>query len=227
MKIAVMQPYFFPYIGYWQLMSHVDVFVLFDDAYYIKKGFVDRNVIKVGDQLVSIKLEVVAASQNKLINQLQLGNNRKRLLKTISQAYRKAPFYEEVSPLIEHIFDGQEDQLSLFLRDAIVATAMRLGIKTDIILSSDLPLAERGKEKIVPIAKLLGATDYVNMMGGRHLYDEEEFKNKGISLSFLSSNAPVPVFGNEARHLSIIDLMMTKSSEDLSSALRSEYSLAR
>ena len=227
MKVAVMQPYFFPYIGYWQLMSHVDVFVLFDDAYYIKKGFVDRNMIKVGDQLVSIKLEVVAASQNKLINQLQLGNNRKKLLKTISQAYRKAPFYEEVNPLMEHIFDSQEDQLSLFLRDAIVATATRLGIKTDIILSSDLPLAERGKKKIVPIAKLLGATDYVNMMGGRHLYHEEEFKSKGISLSFLSSNAPVPVFGDEARHLSIIDLMMTKSAEDLSSVLRSEFSLAQ
>lgn len=208
-------------------MSHVDVFVLFDDAYYIKKGFVDRNVIKVGDQLVSIKLEVVAASQNKFINQLQLGDNRKKLLKTISQAYRKAPFYEEVNPLLAHIFNSQEKQLSLFLRDAIVATAMRLGIKTDIILSSDLPLAERGKEKIIPIAKLLGASDYVNMMGGRQLYDEEKFKSKGIRLSFLSSNAPVPVFGDEARHLSIIDLMMTKSAEDLSSVLRSEYSLAR
>ena len=104
MKIAIMQPYFFPYLGYWQLMNIVDKFVIYDDVNYIKRGWINRNRILVEGKPFYIHVPVMKASQNKIINEMEVfvdSSLRKKELKTIELAYKKAPFFDSVYPLIK------------------------------------------------------------------------------------------------------------------------------
>ena len=109
MTLAIMQPYLFPYIGYWQLLNAVDTFVLYDDVNYINKGYINRNSILVDGKAQQFTLELINASQNKLINEIEIGNNSKKLLKTITQSYIKAPFFEDIITLIEEILTKYPD----------------------------------------------------------------------------------------------------------------------
>ena len=83
MTVAIMQPYLFPYIGYWQLIHAVDTFVIFDDVNYIKKGYINRNNILVNGQKQTFTLELMSASQNKLINDIDIGNNIEKVMESI------------------------------------------------------------------------------------------------------------------------------------------------
>ena len=103
LKVAVMQPYFFTYLSYWQLVQAVDTFVIFDDVSYINKGYVDRNNILIDGQPFSMKLELQGASQNKRINEIKVGGNRMKLLKTIERAYNLEPNFDEALPVISEI----------------------------------------------------------------------------------------------------------------------------
>ena len=123
-----MQPYFFPYIGYWQLLSVADTFVIYDDVNFIKQGYINRNSILVGNEAQKITLEVIGASSNRLINEVQVGNNTKKLLKGIDQAYKKAPEYEKVFPLIQSVLENQEKNLAKFLGNLIQKISTYLDI---------------------------------------------------------------------------------------------------
>ena len=105
MTLAIMQPYFFPYIGYWQLINAVDTFVIYDDINFIKQGYINRNAILVGKKTQRITLEVIGAGSSKIINEVEVGGNAKKLLKSIDQAYKKAPEHEKVFPLIQSILE--------------------------------------------------------------------------------------------------------------------------
>ena len=110
-----MQPYFFPYIGYWQLLNAADTFVIYDDVHFIKQGYINRNSILVGNKAQKITLEVIGASSNRAINEVQVGSNTKKLLKGIDQAYKKAPEYDKVFPLIQSILENPEKNLATLL----------------------------------------------------------------------------------------------------------------
>ncbi len=112
MIVAIMQPYLFPYIGYWQLIKAVDTFVIFDDVNYINKGYINRNSILISGKSQKFTLELVSASQNKLINEIEVGNNSKKLLKTIEMAYKKAPYFYDVFLMIEDILNNKEKNLA-------------------------------------------------------------------------------------------------------------------
>ena len=106
MRLAVMQPYFFPYIGYFQLINAVDKFVFYDDVNYIKGGWINRNNILVNKQKKLISLNLVASSSNKNINEIRIGNRKNKVLNTIRQSYTKAPYFNKVFPIIEEIFNN-------------------------------------------------------------------------------------------------------------------------
>src|SRR5690606_19151193 len=112
MKIAIMQPYLFPYIGYWQLINAVDTFVIYDDVSFINKGYINRNYILLSGKPQRFTLELSKASQNKLINEIEVGNNQNKILRTISFSYKKAPFYKKAFSLIEDIFQQKEKNLT-------------------------------------------------------------------------------------------------------------------
>ena len=216
MRIAVMQPYFFPYVGYWQLLNLVDVFVIFDDVNYIKKGYIDRNTILVNGDLLPLKLELIGASQNKMISEIDVGSNRPKLLKTIEFAYKKSKFYKSFFPVVDKILGFPENNLARYLELSIRELALYLGISTKIVNSSSFQYPETGKDKIIPMVRGLGGHAYINMRGGRSLYDIEHFKQNNLSLVFIE-NYQRP-YGQMSKtfipNLSILDLLFNVSRDD-------------
>jgi hypothetical protein len=222
-KLAIMQPYFFPYIGYWQLINAVDTFVIYDDVNYIKQGYINRNSILSGNDSQRITLEVIGASSNKLINEIQRGNNVKKLLKTLSQTYSKAPEYDRVFPLIEDILNSREKNLAKFLGGSIVKISNHLKINTKIIFSSDIEKNSNlnAQDKILDICERLEVNRYINAIGGQELYNQEAFKAKNIELNFIQTEAiEYKQFNDEfTPYLSIIDIMMLNNIGDIKEML--------
>lgn len=215
-----MQPYIFPYIGYFKLINEVDTFVLFDDVNFIKKGWINRNNILVNKKAFLFTIPVKGASQNKLINEMQINDQsywKQDFLKTILQAYSKAPFFHHVYPVIQQIIEYPENDISKFILHSLKVICGYIKINTEIILSSDIQKNNtiKGQDKIIQICSKLKATEYINASGGKTLYNENEFLEENISLKFSESPQIIYTqFKNEfIANLSIIDVMMFNPSE--------------
>lgn len=225
-----MQPYFFPYIGYWQLINSVDKYIIYDDVNYIKGGWINRNRILINDKPSFVNLKMNGASQNKLIKEVQVSNDnqwKNKLLKTIEHCYKKAPFFDRAFSIIEEIIHNDEEILSLYLENLIRKVAVYLEIETEIILSSTIKKDNdlKGQDKILHICKILGAKEYYNAIGGVGLYSPGEFEANGIKLRFLKTQAiEYKQFNKFEPNLSIIDVMMFNSKEDIKKMLV-KYSL--
>lgn len=227
MKIAIMQPYFFPYIGYWQLINAVDKYVIYDDVNYIKRGWISRNKILINGEARYICLSLQHASRDRLINETKLmesGENREVLLKTIQNFYKKAPFFKEVYPIVEKIILNDEKNLANYLSYSIKRICEYLNINTEILLSSSIKKNNnlRCEDKILEICTLLKANWYINAIGGHCLYSKENFDSAKIQLNFLvSQEIKYKQFKNEfISKLSIIDVMMFNSVEDIKKMLQ-------
>lgn len=222
MKVAIMQPYFFPYISYFQLINAVDEFVVYDDVNYIKKGWINRNNILVNNGSFLFKIPLIKSSQNKLINQISIDNNENwklDLLKTIEYSYKKAPYFENVFPIIKEILFQEKNDLSKFLVFSLKLVCNYLNIKTKIILSSSIEKNNdlKGQDKIIEICKKLNATTYINAIGGQELYNKNDFSKNNIALNFIHSDSiSYDQFKNQfIPYLSIIDVMMFNSLDDI------------
>lgn len=229
MRLAIMQPYLFPYIGYFQLIHATDAFVVYDDVNFIKGGWINRNFILAQGQKNRITLQLLGASPNVLINQVIVGNNKQKLLKSIQQSYSKAPQYASVYPLIEEIILYDEVNLAKYLDHGLRKICNYLGIRPQWYLSSDLSKDNslRGQDKVIAICKELGASHYINVQGGKELYEQGGFSQREMTLSFIEPK-PIEyqqfVGGEFVPHLSIIDVMMFNDQEQCSKLLQ-EYSL--
>jgi len=222
MKIGIMQPYFVPYIGYWQLMNAVDKYVIYDDVNYINRGWINRNRILNNDQPKYFNIPMLGASQNKLINEIHVNIDRKLMeknLRIIESAYKKAPYYGDVYPLIEKIIKCDNDNLAGYIIHSFYIINDYLDITTELILSSNLKKNNelKGEEKILSICELLGADEYYNAIGGQKLYCYKDFEQRGIKLKFLQTNdIEYRQFGSIfEKNLSIIDVMMFNSCEKI------------
>lgn len=232
MKIGVMQPYFLPYLGYWQLMNAVDKYVIYDDVNYITRGRINRNAILVNGTSQNINLMLNKASQNKHINEIFLlddqGISKKKTLKTLEMAYHKAPYWNDVRPLLNDIFEYPELNLALFLKHSFEVIGDYLGIKTELILSSEIDKDNSLKceNKIYAICGKLSATEYYNSVGGMDLYSKDEFARRNIKLSFPKmKEIKYQQFNNDfVPNLSIVDVMMFNSQEEVQKLLL-EYEL--
>ncbi len=218
MKLGIMQPYFFPYLGYWQLLANVDQYVIYDDVNYIKGGWINRNRILNHGQVQYFRVQMSGASSYKHINEIEVQKNEvvvEKAKKTIFNAYHKAPEFENVYPIINSILDCQEQNLAKYLANHLNVICKYLGINTKLILSSDLYKREllTGEEKVIYICQKLNAGVYYNAIGGRELYDVKKFKAEGIELHFLIPNLPEYDQGVKPfiPGLSIIDVMMNNS----------------
>lgn len=232
MKLGIMQPYFLPYIGYWQLIDAVDSYVIYDDVNYIKGGWINRNRILVNGTVKYISLELQGASPNKLINEIDLvpsNKSRLKLLKTIDQSYKRAPLYEEVYPIMEKIFLYKETNLAKFIAHSLKVVCEYLHIDTKLYMSSEIEknCDLKGQDKVINICTNLNATTYINAIGGRELYSFSDFKRSGIELLFLQTSPKIMYsqFADEFQpNLSILDLMMMLSPEAINQLMK-EYVL--
>jgi hypothetical protein len=227
-KLAIMQPYLFPYLGYFQLIKAVDAFVIFDDVNYINRGWINRNNILAQGKAQLFTLELEGASQNKLINEISVKCRPEKLLKSIRQVYSKAPQFSAIYPLIEDILIHQQSNLAIFLEYQLKQISKYLGLHPQWHVSSRLRKnnENRGQEKVLAICNELGATHYINLPGGKLLYDRETFASRGMQLSFIQPKVVTyRQFGNEfVPRLSIIDVMMFNDIENCSKLLE-EYEL--
>lgn len=223
MKLGIMQPYFIPYIGYWQLIKAVDKFVIYDDVNFIKGGWINRNNILLNNQRFLINLLLSGASSNKLINEIEVQENQTKLIKTIESTYKKAPMFDESFPLFLQIMNFKSINLANFLGNSLMEIARYMDIKTKFIYSSDIEKdnSRKGQDKILHICKLLGAKQYINVIGGQELYKKEDFATVGIKLNFIKSElTPYKQFNNDfIGGLSILDLMMFNAIEEINEML--------
>ena len=219
MKVGIMQPYFLPYIGYWQLINAVDKYVLYDDVQFIKGGWINRNNLLLNGDKFMFNLILNSASPNKLINEISVHQNQSKLLKTIELSYKKAPQIKTVLPIINQIVDFENKNLAKFIGNSITQICNYLDIKTQIIYSSELQKDNelKGQDKVISICKALKATEYLNAIGGQELYSKETFKVNDIRLEFIKTEQiEYKQFSNQfIPWLSILDILMFNSKEEI------------
>ncbi|MGC2412140.1 MAG: WbqC family protein [Stellaceae bacterium] len=208
-----MQPYFFPYIGYFQLIAASDVFVFHDDVQYIKGGWINRNRILKDGKPVWITFPVLSAAHDLPIDKRYYAGDpqtRHRLLRRVEAAYRAAPHFAEIYPLIQEVMDFGNANVAAFNAHLIRRVAAHLRIRTAFVSSSELDKDNSltGANRVIEICRRLGATRYINPIGGKELYGADRFSGAGIELGFLSPgvlSGPAP-----PTPLSIIDSLMRK-----------------
>jgi hypothetical protein len=222
MKIGIMQPYLFPYIGYFQLIKAVDRFIAYDDVTFIKQGWINRNRILANGKPLFFSVPLRNASSNKLIRDVHIDNTsyagwRKKYFKTLEQYYSKAPQYKNVLPIIMDVFNGEPEMISALAVRSIKAFCVSLDIKTEILETAthyqNNHLA--AEDRVIDICKQEGAPTYVNASGGQELYSYDNFRRNGIELKFLKSGN---IFYKQLNcsfvpWLSIIDVLMFNAPE--------------
>jgi hypothetical protein len=222
--IAVMQPYLFPYLGYIQLMRAVDTFVFFDDVNFINKGWINRNNILVNGNAHLFTLPLKKASQNKLINEIEISdytNWKAQFLQQIEFNYKKAPHFETIFFWLKKTLETKQfTLLNELVCDTLKSIAGLLEFKTKFQHSSQINYKNgaemNGQDKVLSICKSLNATNYINPKNGQELYNREDFTNQNIKLNFIlmddiqymqNKNKPFVPF------LSILDVLMYNGSE--------------
>lgn len=211
-----MQPYFVPYIGYFQLINSVDRFVIYDNIKYTKKGWINRNRILVNTKDEYISLPLRKDSDYLFVNQRFLSDNfekdKLKILHKIKECYKKSPNYEEALYLVEEIFSFNGTNLFDFIYNSIKIICNYLEIKTEIIVSSTIDINHnlKSEEKVLAICKELKSSVYINPIGGINLYNKSNFIDRGVELLFLKSDElKYNQFENEfVTWLSIIDVLM-------------------
>lgn len=226
-SVAIIQPYVFPYIGYFQLLYSVEYVVFYDDVNFIKRGWINRNRILMNhsDFMFSVPLE--KASQNKLINQTFVLDDqlfKKNFLMQLKFAYSKAPFYNEISELIESVFEHKIKTIADLAIISILKVFSYLDIDLKWMNSSQQFSESKGQERadrLIGITKKLGCNTYFNPIGGKELYQKEYFKSKGIDLGFIQTGEiKYTQLNNEfIPYLSIIDVLMFNDKNEVKNLL--------
>ncbi len=232
MKLGIMQPYFFPYIGYFQLINAVDLFVVYDDLQYISRGWINRNRILVNGKSSYITLPIRSASHLTSIKDSCFNGNfakeKNSILRRIEGAYRKAPHFSETFELIEKCFQCPDPKVSAFVSQTIKQCCQHLGISTPLNITPSLQINAdlRGQDRAIAITKHLGSDHYLNPVGGMEIYSGKEFQRHGIELSFVRTNEfSYKQFGGEfVPNLSIIDVLMFNDRDTIRDYL-SRYTL--
>ncbi|MRT17163.1 WbqC family protein [Vitellibacter sp. q18] len=232
MKIAIMQPYLFPYLGYFQLIQAVDVFVFYDDVHFIKRGWINRNQILIDNKAVKFTMPLKKASQNKLINEIEMAIDEKWLsqfFKTIEQNYKNAPYFEETFQILKTVFEFGHTKIAALAIASVLQVSSYLKLDTQFEISSidySTTTSLSKAERLIAICKIKGGDHYINPSGGKALYHKNTFEKEGITLSFIENElVPYNQFGNQfEKGLSIIDVLMFNSVEDTNKLL-SNYKL--
>lgn len=222
LKLAIMQPYVFPYIGYFNLISKVDKFVFLDDVNFIKKGWINKNRLIFSGKECHFTIPMNSVSQNDLISDVLILKDsrwKKNFQKSIWQSYKHAPFFEQTYFFIEATILSDYISISTLAKQSILMVSNYLDIPTKFINSSiDYNNSHlKGQERILDICVREEAESYWNLPGGKDLYVEKDFNSKNIELNFINQDLKCyPQYTKDfIPGLSIIDVMMHNSPQDI------------
>lgn len=215
MNLAVMQPYLFPYIGYFQLIYASDLFLIYDDVTYIKQGYINRNRILSHNGVVRFTIPVPGASSNKLISDLSFSEKVDKALKMIDQSYSKSPYFCDVFPIIEGVLRLKDRSISSVCLKSFKDIFLYLGVDKGFKKASEIEYDRcvSAQDRLVNFCDYFGASCYINSAGGRELYSRKTFLERGVSLKFIDSLQLEYQQGKNEffPNLSIIDVLMNCS----------------
>jgi hypothetical protein len=230
-KLAIMQPYLFPYIGYFQLMHAVDRFVVYDDVAFIKQGWINRNRILINGEAAYFSVPIRHASSFVTIRETLIDDDPQnarwveKLLKTLDNAYRRAPEFARVFPLVESVFQRTTNRIADLAVASLESVADFLEIRIDWVKSSVAYGNDRlkGEDRVIAICGAEQANEYINVAGGRELYSPARFRAHGLALQFIRPKlVEYPQFTNPfVPSLSIIDVLMFNQRERVKELLDS------
>lgn len=221
-----MQPYFFPYLGYWQMFHAVDKFVILDDVNYIKRGYINSNSILINGTANKFTIPLEKASQNKLINESKLVEDsswKEPFLRKVEMAYKKAPYFRSLFPVFKEIVLYDETDLVAYLKYSFEKVKEYLNLTTEILVSSEIEKNNllKAEDRILEICKCLKTDVYINAIGGQALYHRERFAENNIELKFIKmgkykykqfTNTFIP-------NLSFVDVLFFNSKEEVKQLL--------
>jgi WbqC-like protein family len=228
MTLAIMQPYLFPYIGYFQLIHAADKFVFYDDVNFIKQGWINRNRILQSGKAVFFTLPVKSISSYTKICDIQIDDKsfkiwKNKFLKTLNYNYSKAPYFKMAFKIIESVLAIDSLMMNDFAKKSVTIISDYIGISTIIVESSSIYKNQilSSQERVIDICKKENAINYINVSGGAALYNTSDFENEGIKLSFIKSKTPeYRQFSDVFQPaLSIIDVLMFCSKEQILSMM--------
>tara|TARA_B100000161_G_C33524923_1_gene403030 strand:+ start:212 stop:868 length:657 start_codon:yes stop_codon:yes gene_type:complete len=208
MKLAIMQPYFFPSIYYWQLIYHVDKFLILDDVNFIKNKFIHRNFVPHTGSLIQITIKCKNKSSFKKINEIEI-LKKQEFFNQLNFLYKRFKNFDEIMNILNDSF-ANEKNLSKFLSKLIISISKYLDFKTEFINSSELGLFQdlKGENRIIKFCEYFNAIEYSNLIGGIKIYDKNNFKRKNIELKFINKSS-------YSEKISILDHLMKRKKSDL------------
>jgi len=231
MKVGIMQPYFLPYIGYFQLLASVDQFIVYDNIKYTKKGWINRNrmLLNGTDAIFSLPLKKGSDSLDVVERELAGDFDRAKMLNKFKDAYGRAPQFELTYPVLERIVQHEEANLFRYIRHSIVQLCEHLGINTEIRISSEILIDHelKGQDKVLALCKAAGADTYINSIGGVNLYVKDDFRNHGVDLKFIKAQSFVyRQFGAAfVPWLSVLDMLMFNPLDAVRACINENYEL--
>ena len=231
MKLGIMQPYFLPYIGYFQLLASVDQFIVYDNIKYTKKGWINRNrmLLNGKDAIFSLPLKKDSDARYVVDRKLATDFDRTKLLNQFKGAYGRAPHFELTYPVLEQIVRHEDANLFRYIHNSIVRLSEYLGIKTEIRISSDIVINHdlKGQDKVLALCKAVGADTYINTIGGVELYSKDDFRVQGIGLQFIKARPfEYAQFGAPlVPWLSIVDVLMFNPLDVVRKRIENNYEL--
>lgn len=210
-SIAVLQPSYLPWLGFFEQMMHVDTFVVYDDAQYTKNDWRNRNRLKTKDGFLWLTIPV-KSSVSLQIREIRIDGSKlwqEKHRKTIAQLYSKAHYFEEVSAVFEPLWNQHYEFLLDTVMDSIYIITNYLNIETKLIFSSEINASGDKNEKLVNICKTLGASQYYSGLSAQNYLDNELFCENGIEVAFQHYEHPVypQMHGDFVSHLSVVDLL--------------------
>ena len=231
MKLAIMQPYFLPYIGYFQLLASVDQFIVYDNIKYTKKGWINRNrmLLNGADAMFSLPLKKGSDFLNVVERELTADFDRTKLLNQFNGAYSHAPHFELTYPVLEQIVRHEDTNLFRYIHNSIVRLSEYLGIKSEIRISSEIAIDHelKSQDKVLALCKAVGADTYINTNGGVELYAKDDFRIQGIDLQFIKARPfEYAQFGAPfVPWLSIVDVLMFNPLITVRACINENYEL--
>ncbi len=221
MKLAIMQPYLFPYIGYFQLINAADIFVFYDDVQYTRRGWINRNNILVNQKKNLFTIPVRKTGRDSLIEDVRTDQDsswRTKIVETVRRAYRKAPYFNTVFPMVEATFAAPETRISEIAKRSVRSVNRHLGIQTVIRDSSEIYDNRRlkGRTRILDICLKEKVQEYINPEAGRSLYDPDLFSDNNVKPIFMQPDRTIEY--SQFQHdfvpdLSIMDMLMFNPKE--------------
>lgn len=225
MKLGIMQPYFFPYLGYFALIYHTERWIIFDTAQFIRHGWIERNRIlkpQEGWQYFSVPLE--RHSRETLIKDIRIRNHedwKGKIFRQLEHYKKKSPYYPEVKDLIDKVFKKDYNSIVDLNKECLFETCKYLGIDFNFSVFSEMNMKLRTisepDEWALEISRALGAKEYINPPGGIAFFNREKYEKSCIKLTFLKTNLKLYDQNRTSFEsgLSIVDVMMFNSPREI------------